>query len=161
MIFSPVTRVHAVLKTHFDYGFTDLAQRVLEEYMEVFLPRAMRTAEILSLQNRPEQFVWTVSSFLLHTALEKAATVQRTRLEQAIAQGWLVWHALPFTPHLELMDPSLLKEALYYSQELDAWFGRHTRAAKITDVPGLTRAALPVLFEAGVRFLHVGSRLIL
>ncbi len=36
MLSSSVTRVHAVFKTHFDYGFTDLAHGVLEEYLEVY-----------------------------------------------------------------------------------------------------------------------------
>src|SRR5262249_28918888 len=63
---------------------------------------------------------------------------------------------LPFTTHSELMSPALFRAGLSYSRELDRRFGRTTTAAKMTDVPGHTRGIVPLLAEAGVRFLHLG-----
>ena len=151
-----IRKVHVVFKTHLDIGFTDLAHVVVDEYMQHFIPRAMRTAEILACSDRPEQFIWTTGSWLLHTYLERANLKQRAQLEQAVRQGWIVWHALPFTPHSEFLGADLFREGLQLSRELDARFGRRTIAAKTTDVPGNTRAIVPLLAEAGVRLLHVG-----
>jgi hypothetical protein len=54
------------------------------------------------------------------------------------------------------MSPAVFRAGLSYSQELDRRFGRVTTAAKMTDVPGHTRGIVPLLAEAGVRFLHLG-----
>ncbi|MFL5659483.1 MAG: DUF5054 domain-containing protein, partial [Ktedonobacteraceae bacterium] len=35
-------------------------------------------------------------------------------------------------------------------------FGKHTIAAKMTDVPGHTRGIVPLLAQAGIQFLHIG-----
>jgi len=50
----------------------------------------------------------------------------------------------------------LFEFGLSLSQELDARFGRQTIAAKMTDVPGHTRGIVPLLAQAGVKFLHIG-----
>src|SRR5690606_11657523 len=76
--------------------------------------------------------------------------------ERGIRAGIIRWHALPFTTHTELMSPALVREALSICAELDARFGTTTRAAKMTDVPGHTLGLVPLLAEAGVRFLHIG-----
>jgi hypothetical protein len=54
------------------------------------------------------------------------------------------------------MSPPLVREALSISAELDKRFGMITRAAKMTDVPGHTLGLVPLLADAGVRFLHIG-----
>ncbi len=77
-------------------------------------------------------------------------------MEEGILAGDIAWHALPFTTHTELMDAELFRFGLSLSQSLDARFGRRTIAAKLTDVPGHTRAIIPLLAEAGVVFLHIG-----
>ena len=54
------------------------------------------------------------------------------------------------------MSPDLFRAGLSYSQELDRRFGKTTIAAKMTDVPGHTLGMVPLLAEAGIRFLHLG-----
>lgn len=54
------------------------------------------------------------------------------------------------------MSPELFRAGLSYSQELDRRFGKQTIAAKMTDVPGHTLGMVPLLAEAGIRFLHLG-----
>ena len=54
------------------------------------------------------------------------------------------------------MSPALFRAGLSYAQELDDRFGRRTTAAKMTDVPGHTLGMVPLLAEAGVKFLHLG-----
>ena len=148
--------IHLVFKTHLDIGFTGFARDVTEEYFSSFIPAAMDLAAALRRDGGEERFVWTTGSWLIYEYLEQAAPRDRRRMEEAIAAGDIAWHALPLTAHSELMDASLFRYGLSLSQELDARFGRKTIAGKMTDVPGHTRAIVPLLAEAGVRLLHVG-----
>lgn len=148
--------VIVVFKTHLDVGFTDLADRVVKRYFTDYIPKAIALADRLHGSDGPERFVWTTGSWLIYEYLEQASTAERKRMERAIEVGNIAWHALPFTTHTELMDPSLFRFGLGLSRELDRRFGKRTIAAKMTDVPGHTRSMVPYLAEAGVRFLHIG-----
>lgn len=149
-------QIHLIFKTHLDIGFTDDAQAVTARYMSHFIPGALALAERLREEGYTERFVWTTGAWLIYEYMEQASHPERERMEQAIARGDIAWHALPFTTHTELMDVGLLRFGLSLSQELDRRYGRTTIAAKMTDVPGHTRAMLPHLAAAGVRFLHLG-----
>ena len=152
----PVRRVHLVFKTHLDVGFTDFARNVVARYFEVYIPAALALAKELREAGAAERFVWTTGSWLVYEYLEQARGEARARMEEAILAGDIVWHGLPFTVHSEVMDPDLFRFGLTLSQELDRRFGRRTIAAKMTDVPGHTRGIVPLLVEAGIRFLHIG-----
>ncbi len=152
----PVRTVHLVAKTHLDLGFTDLSADVAARYVERFFPRAVAVAGELRRRGGPERLVWTTGSWVLHHALTAGSAAQRATVERAVVAGDLAWHALPLTTHTELMDVPLASAALGISRELDEHFGRRTTAAKMTDVPGHTRALVPLLAEAGVTFLHLG-----
>jgi hypothetical protein len=150
-------RIHLVFKTHLDIGFTDHAEKVRRLYHERFIPQAIETGTHFFRED-PEhpKFIWTTGAWLIWDHLESAGREQVARLEEAIARGLIRWHALPFTTHSELMSRALFRAGLSYSQELDRRFGLTTTAAKMTDVPGHTRGIVPLLAEAGVRFLHLG-----
>ena len=149
-------RIHLVFKTHLDVGFTDFARVVLNNYFKNYIPAAMKVAKQMRESDSPERFIWTTGSFLIYEYLEQGNAVERKQMEEAILAGDIAWHALPFTTHTELMDADLFRFGLSLSQELDARFGKKTIAAKMTDVPGHTRAIIPLLAEAGVEFLHIG-----
>jgi hypothetical protein len=148
--------IHVIFKTHLDVGFTDFAQNVVANYFEHFIPAALDLAEEMRRRGGPERFIWTTGSWLIYEYLKKAPAPQRERMETAIRRGDIVWHALPFTTHTELNDVELFRSGLSLCAELDQRFGRNTIAAKMTDVPGHTRGLVPLLAEAGVRFLHIG-----
>ncbi len=152
----PVTKVHVIFKTHLDVGFTDLANKVIERYESVFIPQAIRLAEACREPNGRQRFVWTTGSYLIDHYLRHATSANRAVMEQAIRNGWVTWHALPFSMHSELMSPDLFQYGLTLSKRLDQEFGRHTIAAKMTDVPGHSRAIVPMLAKAGIRYLHIG-----
>lgn len=152
-----VREVHVIFKTHLDLGFTDFAAKVQAGYFRYFFPRAIALARALRERGGPERFVWTVGSWLIYQYLEKESATDKPLLERAIRDGDIVWHGLPFTTHSELMDASLFRHGLSLSKKLDRRFGRRTIAAKMTDVPGHTRAIVPLLARAGVRFLHIGT----
>ena len=149
-----ISRVGVIFKTHLDIGFTDYSRNVVRRYMRDYIPGALRSA--IDSRNSAHPFVWTTGSFLAYRFLEDASPSNRRLMEKAIAIGAFHWHALPFTTHTELMDENLFRFGLAYSQRLDKRFGRKTVSAKMTDVPGHTIAMVPLLAEAGIRFLHIG-----
>ena len=158
--------VHLVAKTHLDLGFTHLAGEVAQRYADDFFPRAIATAEALAERPGPAdgtaeggrpRLVWTTGSWILREALERRGSTARQRaVAAAVERGHLAWHGLPLTFHTELADADLLRHGLSISRRLDERFGRRTLAAKMTDVPGHTRSLVPLLAEAGIRFLHLG-----
>src|SRR5688500_14361333 len=104
--------VHIVFKTHLDVGFTDYAAKVVEAYFNDFVPRALNLAKELRESGQEQRFRWTVGSWLVYEYLEKASPQARRQMEMAIEAGDIVWHALPFTTHTELMDESLFRFGL-------------------------------------------------
>jgi hypothetical protein len=149
--------VHLVFKTHLDIGFTDLAAKVRHLYHERFIPAAIETGEHFHAEDAGQKmFVWTTGAWLIWDYLNSQPPDRVRRLERAIERGLIRWHALPFTTHSELMSPALFRAGLSFSGELDRRFGATTVAAKMTDVPGHSRGIVPLLAEAGVRFLHIG-----
>lgn len=151
-----IKTVHLVFKTHLDIGFTDLASRTIDRYLNQFIPNAIKTADELRNLGGEERLVWTTGSWLVKTYL---ASMEKEKIQtfiRAIEMGDITWHALPFTTHTELLDNNLLSYGLSLSKELDQRFSHNTIAAKMTDVPGHTLALVPHLAKAGVFFLHIG-----
>lgn len=151
-----IKTVHVVFKTHLDLGFTGTARSVVECYFERYLPAAIRMARHFRNAGGDERFVWTTGSWLIYEALERGSGVLKKELEEALAAGDVRWHALPFTTHSECLSAGVFRSGLRLSQELDRRFGMTTVAGKMTDVPGHTRAIVPLLADAGVRMLHLG-----
>ena len=149
-----ISEIIVVFKTHFDLGYTDSAENVLEKYRMCYIPQALERAR--EMHGEQERFIWTTGSWLITDYLENAPEERRRQMEQAIADGDIVWHALPLTTHTELMDEELFRYGLSLAKTLDLRFGRKTIAAKMTDVPGHTKAILPILAQAGIEFMHIG-----
>jgi Domain of unknown function (DUF5054) len=150
-----IKRVLFMAKCHLDVGFIDTQANVIRKYFDVYFPRAIETAATLRREGN-DHYVWTTGSWLTYQYLEKAQPSARQKMEQAIAAGDIAWHAIPFTWQTELMDPSLIAGGLGFSRALDRRFGRTTTGAKMTDVPGHTRAIVGPLAEHGVKFLDIG-----
>ncbi|AMB59924.1 hypothetical protein AWU67_14835 [Microterricola viridarii] len=151
-----VNTVHVIFKTHLDLGFTDTAQNVTDRYVHEFLPRAIDLATELDRRGGAARFIWTTGSWLIHEALRLGSAEERAALEAAILAGQVRWHGLPMTTHTESMDAGLLEHGISIGRALDARFGVHTIAAKMTDVPGHTIGVVPFLQRAGLDYLHLG-----
>ena len=151
-----VDRVHVIFKTHLDIGFTDLAERVVDKYLHDFIPLALRLAKETRERHGPQCFKWTTGSWLIHTCLERMRGAARKEMEEAITDGRICWHALPFTTHSEALDASLFEAGIQLSRRLDTRFGRTTLSGKMTDVPGHTRSIVPILAHNGIGLLHIG-----
>ena len=150
-----VNRVLVMFKCHFDAGFIDTQAHVVRRYFDEYFPQAIRTAQQMR-QAGSDRYVWTTGSWLLYEYLEQAGPEDRRRMEQAVSDGDIAWHALPFSWQTEMMDRSLISGSLSLSHSLDRRFGRITTGAKMTDVPGHTRGLVAPLAEHGVNFLDIG-----
>ncbi len=146
-------KVYIIHKTHLDIGFTDLAKNVIDSYINDFIPRAINLGEEMG-----KDFVWTTGSWLIDYYLNSSEVDDnmKRRMENALRNGTIAWHALPFTTHTELMDKKLFEYSLLISKELDKKYNKKTIAAKMTDIPGHTIAMVPILAKAGVKYLHIG-----
>ena len=150
-----VRRVLVMFKCHFDAGFGDTQAAMVHRYFAEFFPGAITLANHLRHSGH-HRYVWTTGSWLLYEYLEQATADERARMEKAIANGDIAWHALPFTWQTELLDRSMISGSLGLSQALDRRFGRRTTGAKMTDVPGHTRGLISPLVFHGVKFLDIG-----
>ena len=150
-----VKRVLVMFKCHLDVGFIDTQANVVRMYFERHFPQAIQTAAAIRREGN-DRYIWTTGSWLIYQYLEKAGMPQKRLMEQAILSGDIAWHALPFTWQTELLDPSLIAGALGFSQSLDRRFQRATTGAKMSDVPGHTRAIIGALAAHGVKLLDIG-----
>jgi hypothetical protein len=150
-----VQEVLVMFKCHFDAGFVDTQARVIQKYFEQYFPRAIEIAQGLRKQGET-RYVWTTGSWLIYEYLEQASAENRRRMEKALADGDIAWHALPFSWQSELLDRSAIAGAIGFSKSLDRRFGRQTTGAKMTDVPGHSRGLIVPLAESGVTFLNIG-----
>ncbi|MHC5268336.1 DUF5054 domain-containing protein [Enterococcus sp. LJL98] len=146
-------KLHVVYKTHLDIGFTDLAAKVEEQYLDDFIPKALDLGEKI-----PDKFTWTTGSWLIAFYLNHSDVTaeNKERMRRAIEKGTIRWHGLPFTIHTELMDGELMRYATSISKGLDKEFEKKTIASKMTDIPGHTISMVPYLAEAGIEYMHIG-----
>ena len=151
-----VEKVYVVFKTHLDVGFTDLSSVVTARYMQDFIPKALDVADRLEADGKGERYVWTTGSWLVWKYLQSASPEEVARLEKAIQRGDIVWNGVPYTVESETMNLDLFNTSLLVSHRLDEKYGKHTIAAKMTDVPGHTRSIIAPMAKVGIRFLHIG-----
>ncbi len=151
-----IKKLYVIFKTHLDIGFTDFSANVTEKYMKDFIPNSVRTAKQLYEMGGQARLIWTTGSWLIDKYLKTQDSDAVAVLEEGIKNGYISWHGLPFTTHTELMSADTFKYGLSLSQKLDKRFQRKTIGAKMTDVPGHTKAIIPFLKEAGIEFLHIG-----
>ena len=148
-------KLFVVSKTHLDLGFTDYARNIKAQYINTFIPSAVDLAKQVNI-NGEKNFIWTTGSWILKEALANGNAEQRENLRNAIANGNIVPHAMPFTTHTELLDEDTLEYGLSIVEALDELRGRKTVSAKLTDVPGHTKGLVKALYTHGIKLLHIG-----
>ncbi len=155
---SAVKEVIVVFKTHFDLGYTDSAKNVVEKYRTTMIDKALDVCDSTKELPPEHRFVWTLSGWPMTQILWPGQTAERrARIEAAIRDGRLVWHALPGTTHTESLDLEDFTRGMIFSSRLSRQFGQPLpRDAKMTDVPSHSWAVPTILKHAGVDFLHLG-----
>ena len=147
-------KVFVVSKTHLDLGFTDYAEVIRKKYIDSFIPDAVSLSE--EAEQAGGSFIWTTGSWILKEALRHGTKENIEKLTEALKQGRIAPHAMPFTTHTELLDEDTLEYGLSIVDEIDEITNVKTIAAKMTDVPGHTQALIPHLCRHGIKLLHIG-----
>ncbi|MGO8700921.1 MAG: glycoside hydrolase family 38 C-terminal domain-containing protein [Limisphaerales bacterium] len=153
-----VQEIVVVYKTHFDIGYTDLVTNVLTRYRTKFVDGAMQAIDHSRSLPPGEQFVWTVPGWPLKEMLWSGQTPERrAKIVQALKEGRLTAHAMPFSLQTESLDLEDLVRGMTFSTDLARENGLPLpRAAKMTDVPEHTWVLPTLLKHAGVEFLQIG-----
>ena len=149
-------KVILVFKTHFDIGFTDLAEKVLAWYSGPMLDEVLKTcAETADMGD--QAFVWTMPAMPLYEMLRRNSGAKYEELTGLIRDRRIVWHALPFTSHTDFCGVEEMIRSFAWSDQLSRMFGLpRPVTAKMSDVPGHGRILPTILSRTGVRFLHLG-----
>lgn len=148
-------KIFVVSKTHLDLGFTDYAENIRRKYIDNFIPQAIALANEVNTYS-DKNFIWTTGSWIIKEALEHSNPEQKSLLIKALKDENIVPHALPFTTHSELFDKDTFDYGLSIVDEIDEIRGKKTISAKMTDVPGHTKAIVPLLAKHGIKLLHIG-----
>jgi alpha-mannosidase len=152
-----VKEIIFVFKTHFDNGYTDIAESVINKYSTTMMEQALATLEKSRSMPREKQFVWTMPSWPLTRILERCSPEMKPKIEAAIRDGWFAFHGLPFTFETEAGDPEALVRSLTFSADLSRKFNLPLpRDAKLTDVPSHSWFLPTLLTNAGIQILHIG-----
>ena len=153
-----VEHVWVVFKTHLDIGYTDRIEEVLQKYRVSMMDGALKVVEASRDLPPEKRFSWTLAGWpLTHVLGPQQDPARRTRIEQAVREGAIAFHALPYTTHTETQDLEDLVRGLGYSTRLAAQYGRPLPiGAKMTDVPCHSWIMPTLLAQAGAKFLQLG-----
>lgn len=151
-----VKKIILVFKTHFDIGFTDLAENVIRSYGGKMLQQVIETCKATEKLGAL-RYIWTMPAWPLWEISNHCDPALKQDLDRFIENGQIVWHGLPFTSHTDFSAPEEYAQALRYSALLaDRYRKPLPVAAKMTDVPGHGLMLPDILDQAGIRFLHLG-----
>jgi len=146
-----------VFKTHFDIGYTDLAERIVQKYSTSMINETLKTLDESKTMPADIQFRWTVPGWPMKEILENRSGESKKVIDDAIRNGRFVVHALPFTFETEAGDPEALVRGMQFSSVIAREHGLELpRDAKLTDVPSHSWFLPTLLKNAGVDFLQIG-----
>ena len=146
-----------VFKTHFDIGYTDLAERIVQKYSTSMINETLKTLDESKSMPADNQFRWTVPGWPMKEILENRTGESKKVIDDAIREGRFVVHALPFTFETEAGTPEALTRSMQFSSRIARDHGLELpRDAKLTDVPSHSWFLPTLLKNAGVDFLQIG-----
>jgi len=157
---SRINEIIVVCKTHFDIGYSDRVEDVLNYYRTTMIDRAVDLIDRSKELPQEEQFTWTCPGWVFDWITEDwpgQTAERRQRLDRAVKSGRLVAHALPFSIESELMWPEEFARGYAFADRSCQRYGMPIpRAAKTSDVPSQSRALATGLAHGGIRFMHIG-----
>jgi len=146
-----------VFKTHFDNGYTDYAESVIQKYSSDLMVSALTLLEKSNSMPVEQRFVWTIPAWPMTQILQRCDPAIRPRIEDAIKSGRFAIHSLPFTFETEASEPERMVRYFQFSSALARKYGLELpRDAKLTDVPSHSWFIPTLLSNAGVQLLHIG-----
>ena len=150
--------VWVVFKTHFDIGYTARVADVLARYRGPMVDNAMAVIAKNRAVPSGQRFSWTIPGWPLARIIDDRQTPdRRAKVIEALKEGSLAVHALPFSMHTESLDIEDLVRGLHFSSQIARDLGKPLPiGAKMTDVPSHSWILPTLLHHAGIRFLHLG-----
>ncbi len=157
---SQVEEIIVVCKTHYDLGYTHRITDLIPHYRTKMIDKALDTMDASTVLPKEQQFIWTVPAWVLAQVAGDwpgQTPERRARILEAVSSGRMVPHAMPFTPHSDVMHPEDMARGYVFGYRVSKQFGLPLpRAAKATDVPSHGRMMATCLSNAGVKFMHIG-----
>eukprot|EP00039_Didymoeca_costata_P021307 m.344143 g.344143 ORF g.344143 m.344143 type:complete len:974 (-) comp23897_c0_seq1:105-3026(-) len=168
---TPVTDIKTVLiidADHLDEGYHGQVTDVNNRYFDMFWPRAMNIAKELKEGNHSETYTYTTFSWLIslflscppnatgvHSPLHCPNSTYRTQVLEAIQDGVLTWNAFPFNSELSAYDSSMMRFGINHTHMIDDMLQKPRKIVfPDRDVPGVTRAMIPILTSMGVKAIN-------
>lgn len=152
-----VDEVVIVFKMHFDIGYTDWAESVLQKYATSMMDETLQSVRETEILPEEDQFVWTLPGWPMKYMLENTSEDHKQALDSALRRGRFKVHALPFTFETESSDLETLVRGMDFSSRINRKYGfALPRGAKLTDVPSHSWVLPTLLTQAGVKILHIG-----
>ena len=159
-----ITTVHVIESCHLDVGFANTSQGIINEYFTKHIPNALKTNRELRLAGKPGlQFMAQTYYLSLYLdcpsgmGLVCPSKTEQAEVLQALKDEVITYHAFPHNAELEMASPSIVTEGIKQTHALDDLLGLpHKKTLSQRDVPGLTRAAIPLLLANGVNTISVG-----
>ena len=146
-----------VFKMHFDIGYTDWSESILQKYTTSMMDETLRSVEETGKLPKEDQFVWTLPGWPMKYIMENTSEVYKSGIEKALKDGRFKVHALPFTFETESSDLETLVRGMSYSSQINRIYDQPlVRGAKLTDVPSHSWILPTLLTQAGVKILHIG-----
>jgi hypothetical protein len=148
-----------------------LINNILNIYFQTYFPRAVSVAADLRGHDGPERLIYTTHGWLVHLYLHcpenftlsditlQCPTEQEVEaFKGAIAQGDIVWHAATFNVEYEnAFNEEMIDVQFQLSRDLADELGvPRPQTVSLRDVPGTTRALVPILVRNNITAISIG-----
>ena len=148
-----------------------LMNNIVQRYFDVYFPRAITVAQALAAHGGPERLIYTTHGWLAHLYLHcpQNFTLSGITLvcpaadavaafRAAAQRGDITWHAAAFNTEYEnAFNEEMISVQFQLSADLADELGLPRPAtASLRDVPGTTRALVPILARHNITALSVG-----
>jgi hypothetical protein len=166
---SSIQRVHIVFSCHLDVGYARLIADIVNEWFDTYFPASIAASEKMrQLYPQPDgdRFTFMTHSWLVSMYLDCPSGLgfhcpnssAVSAFVAAVKRGDIYWHAYGFNSEPEgYPDARLFEFGVQLTHALDDQFGLpHKTTLSQRDVPGMTRAVLPLLNKHGVNALSIG-----
>lgn len=149
--------VIVVFTTHFDIGYTDFSEAVVQKYSSTMMRQALSDVE-KNINLPPEkQFTWTAAGWPMEQILQRSDPSIKSEVEQALQKGRFAVQALPFVLETESADLEMLVRGMNISSTVNREAGLPIALdAKMSDVPSHSWVIPTLLTHAGVKILQLG-----
>jgi alpha-mannosidase len=114
-----VREIILVFKTHFDIGYTDYAEAVVQKYSSTMMEHALANVEKSKRLPAEKQFVWTVSGWPMEQMLQRSDPSIKQKVAQLLKLGRFAVHALPFSMETESADLESLVRGMNISSTVN------------------------------------------